>query len=1211
MKLKRAISFFITLVMIISISLPTTVKAEEKVTWTSEDFIYEEMSKMLYGCDYSREFTVKGQAIAGFSESGLEKLEETKELVLPSKDTEGNTLVGVAGSAFKGMGLTKVTFPKGMMVDYDDTLTHAVTKRGNFIIGEGAFSNNELTEVYLPEGVIAVLSSAFQNNNIKKVTFPHTIWWIETMSFSGNGMETVEFPETCDFSLEIHGMAFAKNNIKSVKLPDFVEVLYKEAFFWNPGMEPISEEAGQTEEMGIVYMYTDNPALFEKDRIHHIGKSAGTQFSWYQKLILGDGSGDDSGGGSGDDSGSNEPGGNEPGGNEPGGDEPGNEPDIIPEVEWKRSDFTYKGTKITGFSKAGLKKRVDGCNLSLPDKNTDGKYITEIASGSPGGYGLFATEDIQYSTLKLPSRVKKIGAYAFQNNGIKEIKEFPKTLKNIGDVAFQTNNLKEVVLPDNITVLGSGAFATNPLLEKIVISKGLTEISASAFGCSDKYHYMTNLTELEIPEGITKIGARAFAGNNIENIIIPSTVTEIGDYAFSTKNYLNEACTLSLPEGLTKIGSYAFRNKVLESVVIPTTVTGIKSNAFLKEYSTGEEAIVTTLYVEDYQLNDTENFETSDYHKYEIKPVEYEAYWKPQDFLYEGFTVLGWSERGNLKRLYKKDLVIPEKNPETGESITTIADGAFKIPDDEVEMGKAGINSPNGMVSVTIPETVTSIGDNAFMYNALTEVNLPKGLTFIGDTAFKGNKLTKVYLPDSVTTVETGAFATNDITEVHLSKSMTKIADGTFSMNIRMSEIKLHEGITEIGTTAFAGARFTSLKIPSTVEKIGRKAFHLHHLTELHVPGNVKEIGESAFEGTPKGITLKKLTLEEGIESIGSRAFAYGYLEEVNLPASVKSIASDVFVENAGINNDHIVRCYIKYSPESDQVIKEVTTIGSQIITIPVKPAAMSAALNGGHDDVIINWDKAEYATTYKVYYKRSTSKSWTSLGNTEDTYLIKDNLTDNVTYKFKVVPCNEDVYDSNEYNTVSITTLKNVKVPTSFKASLYGYDDVKLSWSKSSGASGYYLYYKKTADEDYEYLKRTTLRSCKIKNLEDGENYTFKIIPYYKKSGKYVKSYYSKEVSIYTLKKLSAPVITGTVPGIVMVEWENIEGESGYQISKSTSKSKTNIVSTYATTTEDSKEISAKKDKTYYYKVRAYKKVGSKKVYGPWSDVITYTNIQ
>ena len=99
--------------------------------------------------------------------------------------------------------------------------------------------------------------------------------------------------------------------------------------------------------------------------------------------------------------------------------------------------------------------------------------------------------------------------------------------------------------------------------------------------------------------------------------------------------------------------------------------------------------------------------------------------------------------------------------------------------------------------------------------------------------------------------------------------------------------------------------------------------------------------------------------------------------------------------------------------------------------------------------------------------------------------------------------------------------------------------------------------------------------------------------------------------MSIYTLKKLSAPVITGTVPGIVMVEWENIEGESGYQISKSTSKSKTNIVSTYATTTEDSKEISAKKDKTYYYKVRAYKKVGSKKVYGPWSDVITYTNIQ
>lgn len=78
---------------------------------------------------------------------------------------------------------------------------------------------------------------------------------------------------------------------------------------------------------------------------------------------------------------------------------------------------------------------------------------------------------------------------------------------------------------------------------------------------------MTELKSITIPEGITKIGNNAFAGNNFAEIHIPSTVTEIGGYAFSTKEYLTDPCTLTLPEGLTTIGSYAFRNKVVAEVM--------------------------------------------------------------------------------------------------------------------------------------------------------------------------------------------------------------------------------------------------------------------------------------------------------------------------------------------------------------------------------------------------------------------------------------------------------------------------------------------------------------------------------------------------------------------------------------------------------------------------------------------------------------------
>ncbi|MGN1166537.1 MAG: leucine-rich repeat protein [Lachnospiraceae bacterium] len=1409
--------------------------------WTVSDFTYTTIEQTLNGCDYSREFQISGPAIAGFSESGEKKLEINKNLVLPSVNEEGEKLVGVAAGAFKDKGLESVKFPEGMMVDYDDTITNKVTKRGNFIIDTEAFAKNNLTSVTLPEGVIAVMSSAFKNNQLTRVSLPHTIWWIENSSFAYNNLTTVGFPKTCDFQLQIHAYAFAQNNIKSVRLPDYVEVVYKYAFVMNPGMEECPEEAPEKEKTlgGVVYMYTDNAALLDVERIHHIDRTAESQKSWHQKLIVGEKPAD--------------------------------------EGEWTIDDFTIEGTVITGLSESGIEKRKENKELILPDKNAEGDYITELADTTES-YGLFTVEGEGFESVELPSHLQVIGDRAFVQNGLTSVNSFPDTLTEIGLAAFQNNKLTSVILPDSVTTLGGGAFATNPTLSKIVISKGLTEIASGAFGCSDATNYMENLTELVIPEGITKIGQNAFAGNNIKNIVIPSTVTEIGNYAFSTKNYLTDECTLTLNEGLTKIGSYAFRNKVIREVDLPSTVTALKANTFQKEYSDGSEALVTTVYVSKAQYKDTKNFPSSSYHtfvvkvdpdeiewdefdftyatweeagvntdeitmypatdtektvtiasggyvitglselgqakleknkdmvipaegpngqvvtgiapkafyKLEIESVTFpegakttydgpediiadgvtergnfvicsnafygnnlktlelpegvirvgtnafagnqllsvsipqtmwwinagafsknqittidfpetcdfklnvdsqafasnqikavqlpvrteklnrytfminpgmeevdesapsswkkggvvymyadpsvaeEAYvdhtentgthlsyaqklitdevmpetlkpwgtedftysedgaaitglseagaakravnptmimpdkgtdgtvitaiadgagtntygtfgaenepittvvlpkylesigsfafrnsgvesvifpntlktigisaflmnsltevilpdsvtsvgggafatnptiekvkisagmteipatfvgntstyaenfteieipdgitligsnafagnsftsvdipasvtkidskafmqtsahrtlenitlheglefigsqafsyvaatslelpstvttlhkyafrysavegakvklytsnkeqlvatstfvtesddhivvynnlvgtgWSYGDFIFDGAKVTGWSEQGNQTRLNNKKLVIPHVNPETGDEITAIGDGAFAIPYEEVTQLKDSVDSPNGMTSVDIPETVTEIGDKAFEYNSLTEVIFPENLTKIGVSAFHGNKLAKVTLPDSVTSVSEGAFAMNDITELTLPENLEKLEQGVFSMNIRLESITLPDTLTEIGDMAFAGARLTSLEIPKSVTKIGRKAFHLHHISELTIPGNVKEIGESAFEGTPKAITLKKLVLEEGIETIGSGAFKEGYLESVELPYSLKYLAADAFANNSGTDNDYVVVCY-------------------------------------------------------------------------------------------------------------------------------------------------------------------------------------------------------------------------------------------------------------------------------------------------------------
>lgn len=209
-------------------------------------------------------------------------------------------------------------------------------------------------------------------------------------------------------------------------------------------------------------------------------------------------------------------------------------------------------------------------------------------------------------------------------------------------------------------------------------------------------------------------------------------------------------------------------------------------------------------------------------------------------------------------------------------------------------------------------------------------------------------------------------------------------------------------------------------------------------------------------------------------------------------------------------------------------------------------------------------------------------------------------------------------IFDDSKYNdespkyrdtvTRNFSIVKDLAAPSKVSVKLYGYDDVQVNWSKVSGASGYYVYYKKSTESSWSEPKYTTSTSYKIANLEDGTKYSFRVYPCIKDdSGKIHRdSSYRTSSSIYALKKVAGVKVTksGTK---VKVSWKNIYGETGYQISKSTKKSGTNIVATYKTTSGKSKTISTTKGKTYYYKVRAYKVVNGKKIYGPWSTAVKF----
>lgn len=182
-------------------------------------------------------------------------------------------------------------------------------------------------------------------------------------------------------------------------------------------------------------------------------------------------------------------------------------------------------------------------------------------------------------------------------------------------------------------------------------------------------------------------------------------------------------------------------------------------------------------------------------------------------------------------------------------------------------------------------------------------------------------------------------------------------------------------------------------------------------------------------------------------------------------------------------------------------------------------------------------------------------------------------------------------------------------KAPASPNARLSGsYNKVKFSWKASTGASGYTVYYKRSTADSYTKLGRTTKTSYTKSGLTAGKKYVFKVVPYFKSSsGTRYASLKAATDSVYTLKKINKPSVSKYSSSKVKVKWTNISGETGYQISRSTSSTGKNVVSTYATTSGTSKTISASKGVTYYYRVRAYKTVDGKKIVGPWSDAYKY----
>ena len=142
-------------------------------------------------------------------------------------------------------------------------------------------------------------------------------------------------------------------------------------------------------------------------------------------------------------------------------------------------------------------------------------------------------------------------------------------------------------------------------------------------------------------------------------------------------------------------------------------------------------------------------------------PSEYFA------FLKASSRITGYDGRGGT------DLVIPEEID--GTAIKVIGQSAF--------YNGYLTNTWDKLTSVILPDTLTTIGGNAFHSNALTSIIIPDSVTSLGANAFNGNKITTVEFGTGLKVVGAAAFTNNNITEVKLPPNILEVADGAFSGN--------------------------------------------------------------------------------------------------------------------------------------------------------------------------------------------------------------------------------------------------------------------------------------------------------------------------------------------------------------------------------------------------------------------------------------------
>lgn len=576
-------------------------------------------------------------------------------------------------------------------------------------------------------------------------------------------------------------------------------------------------------------------------------------------------------------------------------------------------------------------KKIAG-NLEISDG------ITKI-----GDYSFCGCSSI--TNVEMPKSVTVIGEQAFSNctnletvilsDGVTDIQlgafmgcsklnsiSLSNKLEIIGNCAFYgCEQLAEIIIPTSVKTIEGSAFSGCSNLTNILIDNSVTSIGDSAFA------YCSKITSVKIPNTVTSINDCAFYGceslscveigiavfekgfnavfedcDNITKVIITDGVTNLSDLALSGCSTITE---IELPNGLTTIGKKAFNGcSKLTSITIPASVTEIRESAF---------SLCSKLNNIIYKGN--------------------LGQWSEITFKDESSTP--YCNNVNRTMLFNNQKLTDIQIPEGTERISSYAFyrttlKTVTIPNTVNSIGENAF--ANTLLSeVTIPGSVINIGTGAFSNCALlNNVVLEVGVKNIENKVFQNSsELISVTLPSSITKIGEDVFTGAGIKEVFYNGSLAQWCQIQFECNSCGNGAKLYingenlvnavipVGVTRINKYCFAGCNeLESITIPSSITLIESDAFtNCYKLKNVYYQGTLEGWCSITFNDTPcshggelqkdcgaylyiGGEKLTDAILPETITTLRKNIF-YGCLslESVTIPDSVTRIEKNAFAD--------------------------------------------------------------------------------------------------------------------------------------------------------------------------------------------------------------------------------------------------------------------------------------------------------------------------